>query len=319
MNSLLSAGEIAHLHLLLNHFPTIGSICGLGLLLMAYLRQEDGLKKVSLEVFFLIGLATLPLYLTGHGADEALKNAAGVDHNAIAVHAAAALQSFLLIEITTFIAWVGLWQSRRVGTGRVPAIYFNAVLVMALISFAVVSRAANLGGDIRHPEIIAPGTPAPVPPTGLTTGLVQSFVLDHPWVWPTSETMHFLGMSLMFGVLFLCYLKLMGWLKSVPFEAVHRLLPFGQLGFGLNLVSGMFFFIAAPQQYVLNISFHWKVIFLALTGLSYHVLAVYDRLWDQQADGSVTGTQRFVGIFGLVSYLGVMYFGRMLPFIGNAF
>ena len=86
MNTLLSAGEIAHLHLLLNHFPTIGSICGLGLLLMAYLRQEDGLKKVSLEAFFLIGLATLPLYLTGHGADEALKNAAGVDHNAIAVH-----------------------------------------------------------------------------------------------------------------------------------------------------------------------------------------------------------------------------------------
>ena len=102
-------------------------------------------------------------------------------------------------------------------------------------------------------------------------------------------------------------------------EVVHRLLPFGQLGFGVNLVSGMFFFIAAPQEYVLNISFHWKVIFLALTGLSYHVIAVYDRLWEQPADGSVTGTQRFVGIFGLVSYLGVMYFGRMLPFIGNAF
>jgi hypothetical protein len=318
MNSLVTPGELAHLHLLLNHFPTIGSIFGLGLLVLAYLRQEDSLKKVGLEAFFLIALATLPLYLTGHGADEALKGASGIVPNTIAVHAAAALQAFLLIEATGFIAWVGLWQARRIG--RVPSLHFNAVLVMALLSFAVVSRAANLGGDIRHPEIIAKGAAAPVAPTGLTTGLVQSFVLDNPWVWPTSETMHFLGMSLMFGVLFLTYLKLMGWLKGVSWEAVHRLLPFGQLGFGVNLVSGMFFFIAAPQQYVLNISFHWKVIFLVLTGLAYHVLAVYDGLWEKvAAEGSVTGLQKLVGVFGLVAFLGVMYFGRMLPFIGNAF
>ena len=99
---------------------------------------------------------------------------------------------------------------------------------------------------------------------------------QHEWVWPTSEALHFLGMSLMFGTLLIVSLRLMGGMRSMSFAAAHRLLPFGVLGFAINVVTGMLFFIGAPEQYVDNVSFHWKVILLELIGACFLLLTVYD-------------------------------------------
>ena len=55
-----------------------------------------------------------------------------------------------------------------------------------------------------------------------------------------------LGMSLMFGVLMIVNLRLVGWLRGMSFASVHRLLPFGLMGFGINFITGMFFFIVQP-------------------------------------------------------------------------
>ena len=54
-----------HLHLILNHVPTIGSAIALGLLLLGLLRRQEALTRVSLEVFYVVALLTLPAYLSG--------------------------------------------------------------------------------------------------------------------------------------------------------------------------------------------------------------------------------------------------------------
>ena len=59
-----------HLHLLMNHVPTLGTVLGLGLFLLARGRRSDHLRRASLEVFFLIALAALPVYLTGLAAQN---------------------------------------------------------------------------------------------------------------------------------------------------------------------------------------------------------------------------------------------------------
>ena len=66
-----------------------------------------------------------------------------------------------------------------------------------------------------------------------------------PWVWPAAETLHFIGLCLVFGVLLAVNLRLLGVMKALPFAAVHRLMPWAVLGFGVNLLTGMLFFIAA--------------------------------------------------------------------------
>src|ERR1051325_4404578 len=151
MLTLANQADLAHVHLLLNHFPTIRTILALGLLLLSFIRRNEHLKKVSFEVAFLIALATLPVYVSGNAAAEALKGAAGVSADAINAHNDAALGSFIMMEVTGFFAWLALWRMRRVGRLTTGLTY--TVLVLLVLTVAAVSRAANMGGDIRHPEI----------------------------------------------------------------------------------------------------------------------------------------------------------------------
>src|SRR5258705_13027525 len=102
MPELANQADLAHLHLLLNHFPTIGTILGLGLLLLAFIRKNDHLKKVSLEVMFLIALATTPVYVSGQAAAEALKGQAGGAADPVALHNHPALGAVIMLESTAF-------------------------------------------------------------------------------------------------------------------------------------------------------------------------------------------------------------------------
>jgi uncharacterized membrane protein len=321
MPNLANLADLAHLHLLLNHFPTMGTILGVGLLLLSFIRKNDHLKKVSFEVLFLIALATMPVYVSGSAAAEALKGQSGASQQAIVAHNDAALGSFILMEITGFFAWLALWRMRRIGRLTTGLTY--TVLVLSVLTVAAVSRAALLAGDIRHPEIEG-GQYAGL--FGQSTGSgfisaagIKDYVLQHPYVWPTCETLHFIGMSLMFGVLMIVNLRLVGWLRGMSFASVHRLLPFGLMGFGINFITGMFFFIAASEQYTQNVAFHWKVVLLMLAGANFLVLTVYDEAWALPASADAPLSGKLLGASALVLSVGVMYFGRMLPFIGNAF
>ena len=99
--------DITHLHLLLNHVPTIGTVIGLGLFVLSFVRQSDHLKHVSLEVLYLIALATIPVYITGVGGQATILDRPDVSAEAIVAHHDSALVAFILIEITGFVAWLG--------------------------------------------------------------------------------------------------------------------------------------------------------------------------------------------------------------------
>ena len=319
MKDIATPGDIAHVHLLINHAPTIGAILALFLLLLSFARKNEHLRKVSFEVFFLIALATIPVYESGVAAAEGFKNQPELAM-AIGLHQDAALNAFVLIEITGFLSWLALWQIRRIG--RATSGMIGAVVLFAVLNLAVVALAANLGGDIHHPEILQSEYSSPVPATAvmwLSAPAVTKFVLQNRWVWPACETLHFLGMSLMFGVLLIVNLRLLGYMKEMSFPAVHRLLPFGILGYAVNFFTGMLFFIGEAGQYTANVAFHYKMILMMLAGANFLVLTVYDGAWKLPAGADAPMLGKLLGASALLLSIGVMYFGRMLPFIGNAF
>lgn len=323
MDSLASLAELAHVHLLLNHFPTIGTVLGLGLLLLSFVRKNDDLTRVSLEVFSVIALVTLPAYMSGVAAQAAIKDLPGVSDASIATHQDAALLALVFMAITGASAWLGLWQFRR--TSRPTRWNLSAVLLLSVVTVTLMARAANLGGEIRHPEILSGQAAAATDGTAdvrtgwLTRASVALFVNDSPWVWPAAETLHFIGMSLLFGVLLVVNLRLLGIMKHVSFAAVHRLLPWGILGFGINFVTGMLFFVGVPDQYTNNGPFHWKMILLLLAGLNFLYLTVFDGTWALAPDDRPPLTDKVIAASALCLWVGVMYLGRMLPFAGNAF
>ena len=308
--------NVAHVHLLLNHVPTVGMAIAIGLYLLAVVRRSDHLVHVSLEVVFGIALLTLPAYLTGVAAAARIEGRPDVSVAAINAHHDSALPAFIFMEIAGFVAWLGLWQFRRLG--RPPRAMTPAVLALSVVTLALMAHAASIGGEIRHPEIKVDEN-AIAPAGWISARGIETFVTARPWVWATSETLHFIGLSVLFGILFVVNLRLMGGLKSIPFAALHRLLPWAMLAFGVNLVTGMLFFIAAAHQYIRNGPFFWKVIFLMLAGADLLYLTVFDKTWELQAEQEAPMREKLIAASAIGLWIGIIFWGRMLPFLGNAF
>lgn len=314
--------DLTHLHLLLNHVPTVGTIIAVGLFVLSLVLKRDHLKEASLVLLLGVALVTIPTYVTGNAAAEKICKMAApntpcldpaVSRQFIEAHEGAAFPAMMMMEFVGAFAWLGLWQYRR--SGHVPG--WNAAIILALsvVTFAAIARTADMGGDIRHPEIREEGE-APGPALGRQIG---SFVVSTKWVWPTCETLHFVGLSLLFGIAAIVDLRLLGLMKSVPYHSLHRMLPWGILGYGLNTVTGMFFFVGAPQQYTQNPVFHWKMILILVAGLNVVYFTIFDEPWKLGPGEDASPGAKFAAASAIVLVVGVLFCGRMLPFLGNAF
>src|SRR3954447_1770703 len=91
--------------------------------------------------------------------------------------------------------------------------------------------------------------------------LVRDF-MHARWVWAGAESVHFIGLSLLVGTIWLFDLRLLGLAPRIPIRALHQLVPWGVAGYALTLVSGLLFLIAEPDQYVYNPAFQFKALFM---------------------------------------------------------
>jgi hypothetical protein len=312
--------SLDHLHLLLNHVPTVGAVAALGLLLLSFVRRNESLTHAGLEALYLVALLTLPAYITGVGASRELRDVPGVSDFAMRMHQDAALWGFTVMELAAFVGWTALWQMRR--RGQPPRGIVGAATALLVVAIAMMAGAANLGGEIRHPEIRSGPAVAAVegtdPADVFVAAAISKFVIRSTWASPAGETVHFLGMSLSIGVLLAVNLRILGLMRQVRFTHLHRLLPWGMLGFGANLVTGMMFLIGTPSQYVTNVPFYWKVGLLMVAGANYLYLTVARSIWTGDERG-FTPVDRAMAVGSIVTWLGILYAGRMLPFLGNSF
>jgi uncharacterized membrane protein len=319
---MLTPADLVHIHLLLNHFPTVGTFVGLGLFLLALLKKGEDLKRGGLAVFFAIALISLPTYMSGYSAQKSLRGVRTVSQDLIDLHQRTALLGLIFMETTGVVAWYGLWYSRRgktLGRGITAA-----VVVLSVVSLAVMGSAADIGGDIRHPEIMsepqaAVSTEGILAPRFLSSAFITRYQNSHPWAWKTLETIHFIGLCLLFGIVVVVNARLLGWMRNAPLEGFHRLLPWGVWGFVANAVTGMLFFIGQAFQYIENPAFHLKMVCILLAGGDVLYLTWHDEVWEMEAGATSSTLVKVLAASQIVLWIGVIYFGRMLPYIGNAF
>jgi uncharacterized membrane protein len=143
--------NLAHLHLILNHAPVLGTAFGLGLLLYGLWRRSDELKKAALGVLVIVSLLAIPAYLTGEPAEEVVESLPGDAKAIIERHEDAAVYAFSGILVLGAAALTGLIVFRR---GReIPAPFSWGLLGASVIVGGLMAWTANLGGEIRHSEI----------------------------------------------------------------------------------------------------------------------------------------------------------------------
>jgi len=144
-----------------------------------------------------------------------------------------------------------------------------------------------------------------------------------PWIWPACETLHFIGLALLMGCIGVLDLRVLGVAKGLELQPLQeRLVPWGILGFVINLITGALFFTGNPYQYIRNVAFGYKMLFVALAGanvLFFYVTGLHRKVDLLGADEDAPAAAKVVAAMSLFLWIGVMYWGRMLPFIGNSF
>jgi hypothetical protein len=147
-----------------------------------------------------------------------------------------------------------------------------------------------------------------------------SLALQHQvaWLWPTCETIHFAGLALLLGVAGMFDLRLLGFMKRVPISVVKEFMPLALAGFAVNLMTGAIFIISEPAQYFGNPTWWLKVTFLIIAGLN---AMIFETAYGRRAAALPVGVDtpmalKVIAGVSLVSWLGVLWAGRMLPFLG---
>lgn len=150
-------------------------------------------------------------------------------------------------------------------------------------------------------------------------------LMGHVWAWPLCETLHFIGLALLVGIVGVFDLRLLGVARALPLAPLRLLLPWAVVGFGLCVISGLAFVtglganLAGTHPYdvlVTNVILQLKLVFIFLAGLN--LLAFYltgmSRTVDRLGPGddapplakAIAGTSLFL-------WIGVVWLGRLVP------
>ena len=313
---------LAHIHLLLNHWPIIGAFVGLGLFLVALAANSDDLKQASLAFFAFLALLSIPTYMSGDVANEVLKTNTALPKELIATHQGAAFLALIFMEITGLAALIGLWQFSRMSRpapGPVARWNSAAVLVLSIVTVGLMTAVGNTGGAIRHPEILSGED------TGSIVGAIGSkivpatsyFVTEYSrWIWPMLETLHFLGLILIVAAIGGLNIRLLGFVKELPVAPLHRLLPWGIAGFIINIITGVLFFVGMPFFYAWNPVFYMKMGAILIAGATlilFNCTAAF-HAWAQLGSGeNPPKLARFVAAASLFLWFAIIVLGRYLP------
>ncbi|MBT5032549.1 MAG: hypothetical protein HOM55_09685 [Proteobacteria bacterium] len=302
--------NVPHWHMLLNHVPSIGLVIVLGLYLTSFYLKSEDLNRTSLVLFMVLGLLAIPTYLSGVATKWAIVNNTDISLDLITAHQDAALSTFITLSATSFLAWLALWQRRRFSE---PAKWCQgAVLIVAFISVLTMIETGSRGGEINHPEIrIAEAAAAETS----SSEAITTYVFDTPWLWPTMEALHFIGMALLFGVVLVVSLRVLGIAKSIPFAALHRLLPLGVFGLVINIATGMGFLIVDSQRYTAIPAFYWKLALITIGGVVALYFTYFNHPWSLKAKDDATPTAKVVAAASILIWAGVLLLGRMLPYL----
>jgi uncharacterized membrane protein len=315
--------NFVHLHLLLNHFPIIGTIIALGLFFISLLEKNEDLRRASLITFAAMALLAIPTFFSGTGAQGAIKKLPGVSETLIETHQGAAMLALLFMEITGGLSLVGLWKSHRSSRPARWNWSLSAILVFSIVTVGLMARVGNTGGDIRHPEIATgqeEGTEGSV-----ISRMVHKFepspakfaelMTASKWWWAFMMDLHFVGLVLLIGAVGILDLRILGFAKQFPIGPLHRFVPWAMAGFGINLVTGVLAFTGMDQYYTYDWAFWFKMLAIMLLGLNvaaFYLTGAFESVQDLGAGENAPPLAKFIAASSLFLCFAVITLGRYI-------
>lgn len=141
----------AHLHMVVNHFPIIGTILGLGILIAGLFLKNKSIQHTAYILFAVCAVFGLLSMNTGEGAEELVEDLPNVGKQIIHEHEEIAEKFAILLYLTGAVALLSLFMSFK---NHAKAKFFAYTTLILAIGTAVLSKnVGTSGGEIRHTEI----------------------------------------------------------------------------------------------------------------------------------------------------------------------
>ena len=141
---------------------------------------------------------------------------------------------------------------------------------------------------------------------------------ESQYVWPFTESLHVLTLTIFAGTAAVLDLRLLGLaLTGVPVTALTaRLLPWTRVGFFIMVVTGMMLFYATPLTYYHSIFFRIKLILLAMAGINVFVFHARTHKSAMHWDGQLLlpRAARVAAAVSLFAWAGVIVSGRLIAY-----
>jgi hypothetical protein len=143
--------SVLQIHLLFTHAPLFGVAFGAFAHAYGVLRRNSRACEVAYAIYVVSGILAGAAFLTGWLAEDAAKKLPGVSETLVDAHQEAALGALI---VTTLL---GVVSGLTLAVRRFRLIEWTGSLigVLAVAAFILLGNAANLGGQIRHPEVHA--------------------------------------------------------------------------------------------------------------------------------------------------------------------
>lgn len=141
----------AHLHMVVNHFPIIGTILGLGILITGIILKNNTVKNTAYALFIVAAIFAAFSMGTGEGAEEMVEDMPSIGKEIIHEHEEMAEKLAIVLYSLGVIALLGLFMNYKNNT-KANSVSYVAVIV-AVIAVFFAQQAGTTGGEIRHTEI----------------------------------------------------------------------------------------------------------------------------------------------------------------------
>ena len=149
---------------------------------------------------------------------------------------------------------------------------------------------------------------------------VGQAVRDSVWLFPAMETVHFIGLCVLFSALIVMDLRILGFAKEVSFKVLRPLSWVAATAVTINLLSGLTMMSAFPMNYWPNTIFKVKVLFILLGAANAIWFVIYEHKRIAALGPNVeVGLQgKIVAQLSLIFWVGVLITGRLLPYLSTS-
>ena len=304
----------SHIHIILNHFPTVGFVFGLFFFISGLVMNNKTMIRGGLVTFVACAILGATTYVTGASAMWALTSPMqpGISQARINAHRDFALLTLFGLAFTGGLAWIEVWRYRYLNRFSKTSLY--TVLVFALITLAVMAETGHRGGMINHPEIVEAADKMTRDPASFWSPQIEILINNIIWFVPW-QTVHFFGYTMVFATVLTVVLRIFGVWKSMPFSAIHRIIPLGVFGVIVNVFTGMLMLMADTSRYVNEAAFWPKMFFLPIGAIAVLYFSLSDKLWAVKAGQEAPMQAKWVAALVLFSWTVVIMGGRLLPYL----